>query len=144
MATYWYKLQNGQRATFTIDATRVDEIRFGLNMSTHYNNGSVHGGMGNGVAPPIGGVGLAMHQSGEVVTQLPTTATYTEYVWNRGGAPAGISRIIKGSDGSLWVTLDHYDTYHRLHEEADVVHRSTVHDIEKPSATGMGKHIFFK
>lgn len=115
------------KTTFQVDDDRMSEILGGVNMHHHYNNGSVHGGNGNGLLPPIGGAELSMYQMGYMVPRLPNQnglngVTYYEYVWNRPGLPVGATRVIWGTDQTVWITWDHYSVYHRVFQVPSGVH----------------------
>ncbi len=95
---------------------RLGEILAGLNPHPHHNNGTAHGGNGG----PDMGTWRSPHlfEAGHAFYQLPPApyhGYYREYVWNRPGLPAGMTRLIVGAGGELYITWDHYFIYIRVY-----------------------------
>lgn len=118
--TYWYVGPQG-RAQLSITG-RLDQVVNGLNPHPHHRNYSAHGGHGSPASPTGSYVRPDLLAAGFAFHVLPAGPRYIEAVYSPPGAPAGLTRVITGSDHSVYFTDDHYHIYYKVFAEQGGTH----------------------
>ena len=74
--------------------------------------------MGTFAMPHLISMGYAFYQ----LPTAPYHGYYHEYVWNRPGLPAGTTRVIRGMNGEMYLTTDHYHVYYKIFSAPGGIH----------------------